>query len=195
MFARFSYLRVICRVVPAGLLLCAQLLAITGYPAVPKPASGKDQSRDYPCRDRPCGCTSYEECWAGDCCCFSMREKLAWAAKRNVSPPDSAYVAIAGGGAESASCCDRVDSCCSPPAGPAGSADAEASGLTGKWIIGFAAQTCKGQSVAGPNSLPVSDLPPDPFAGLSAELCRDWIRLRPETAATRSLRPDVPPPR
>lgn len=41
----------------------------------------------YPCQDRGCGCRSAEQCWQR-CCCFSSAEKVAWAEKRGVTPPD-----------------------------------------------------------------------------------------------------------
>lgn len=41
----------------------------------------------YPCQDRGCGCRSAEQCWQR-CCCFSSVEKVAWAEKRGVTPPD-----------------------------------------------------------------------------------------------------------
>ncbi|CAN5188525.1 hypothetical protein BH10PLA2_BH10PLA2_07290 [soil metagenome] len=47
------------------------------------------QSSDiaYPCQDHACGCVSSEECWKGDCCCYTLEQKLAWAEARGVEPP------------------------------------------------------------------------------------------------------------
>jgi len=52
----------------------------------------KCQSQAYPCRNRPCGCGSAEQCWR-QCCCFTNAEKMAWAQANGVQPP--AYVAQA----------------------------------------------------------------------------------------------------
>ena len=49
--------------------------------------SGKDSSVPFPCMRRPCGCRSAEECWR-KCCCFSHKQKLAWAEENNVEVPD-----------------------------------------------------------------------------------------------------------
>lgn len=69
-------------------LLVSQVLTATGFP-LPALAStnGKDTSRPFPCMDRACGCMSAEQCWRS-CCCFSNREKLAWARANHVEPPD-----------------------------------------------------------------------------------------------------------
>ncbi len=31
-----------------------------------------------------------EQCWAGACCCFTMRQKIAWAAEHDFVPPEHA---------------------------------------------------------------------------------------------------------
>lgn len=46
----------------------------------------KDCSEPYPCQNCRCGCASAEQCWTS-CCCYSLRERLAWARKNNVVPP------------------------------------------------------------------------------------------------------------
>src|SRR5262245_10911617 len=68
-----------------ALTLAGHLVATFG---VPLPASnGKDSSTAYPCQNRPCGCGSAAECWAGDCCCFTLEQKLDWAEANSVEPP------------------------------------------------------------------------------------------------------------
>lgn len=47
----------------------------------------KPGEADYPCHHRPCGCLTSEQCWKGDCCCFTLEEKLAWAEANGVEPP------------------------------------------------------------------------------------------------------------
>jgi hypothetical protein len=75
----------------AAITLAAFLLASVGYPLW-SGGEGKDLSRPFPCMYRQCGCRNAEQCWRG-CCCFSGKEKLAWAKANNVTPP--AYVAAA----------------------------------------------------------------------------------------------------
>jgi len=52
--------------------------------------SSKACSEPFPCQHCRCGCRSAEQCWTS-CCCFTLRERLAWAKKNKVTPP--AFVA------------------------------------------------------------------------------------------------------
>lgn len=70
------------------LTLVSHLMATFGFP-VPTPSSRKSTDGvPYPCQSRPCGCLSSEQCWSGDCCCFTLQEKLAWAEAHGVEPPE-----------------------------------------------------------------------------------------------------------
>ncbi len=63
------------------------LVANTGLPVVrPVAPRGKDKSKPFLCQDRPCGCMSADECLRG-CCCFTARQRLAWAKENNIEPP------------------------------------------------------------------------------------------------------------
>jgi hypothetical protein len=89
----------------AGLTLAAFLLASVGYP-LRSDGEGKDLSQPFPCMYRQCGCRNAQQCWRG-CCCFSNKQKLAWAKANNVTPPQ--FVAAAAereaGQRAKASCC------------------------------------------------------------------------------------------
>jgi hypothetical protein len=78
------------RALVAALLIANQFLVASGLP-LPAVAAGpkKDLSKPFPCMNRPCGCMNADQCWHS-CCCFTMREKLAWAKAHGVEPP--AYV-------------------------------------------------------------------------------------------------------
>lgn len=52
----------------------------------------KDRSQPFPCQHRPCGCRSADQCWKR-CCCFTQAQKLAWAKRNGVTPPDFVRVA------------------------------------------------------------------------------------------------------
>lgn len=71
----------------AALVIANQFLIASGLP-LPLAAAGpkKDLSKPFPCMDRPCGCLNADQCWHS-CCCFTMREKLAWAIAHHVEPP------------------------------------------------------------------------------------------------------------
>jgi hypothetical protein len=61
--------------------------AIGGLP-LPAPSTG-ETGRPFPCQGHACGCRNAEQCWR-HCCCYTMREKIAWAQGHRVQPP--AYV-------------------------------------------------------------------------------------------------------
>lgn len=69
------------------LTLVGHLCVTFGYPSLPSTASHKNSSTPFPCQSRPCGCSTAEACWAGDCCCFTIEEKLTWAESNGVEPP------------------------------------------------------------------------------------------------------------
>jgi hypothetical protein len=103
-------------VVAIGLIL-NQLVLVTGLP-FPAAASGvvKDRGKPFPCMDRPCGCMNADQCWHS-CCCFTMREKLAWAAAHGVEAPEFVREAAAKEVAETAAChhhdvCSEQGGCC-----------------------------------------------------------------------------------
>ncbi len=47
----------------------------------------KNTSQPFPCQDCPCSCQDAETCWR-NCCCMSDREKIAWAQRHGVVPPE-----------------------------------------------------------------------------------------------------------
>jgi hypothetical protein len=89
----------------AAITLGAFLLASIGYPLWSN-GEAKDLSQPFPCMYRHCGCRNAQQCWRG-CCCFSNKQKLAWAEANGVTPPP--YVAAAAEKENShlakASCC------------------------------------------------------------------------------------------
>jgi hypothetical protein len=82
---RRHFWRPLRRRLTASLALLAYATATFGFP-LPAPAV-KDHSQPYPCENRPCGCLTAEQCWQGDCCCFTLEEKLAWAEANGIEPP------------------------------------------------------------------------------------------------------------
>ena len=87
---------------------------------VRKAKSGKP----FPCQQRPCGCLTYEQCWAGDCCCFTLSQKIAWARENGEEVPSIA-VAKAGESEieeETPPCCceKKKPSCCDSENGTCG---------------------------------------------------------------------------
>lgn len=54
--------------------------------SVPMPKL-KGTAERFPCENRPCGCSSAAHCW-DTCCCHTDEEKLSWADRNGVKPPD-----------------------------------------------------------------------------------------------------------
>lgn len=48
----------------------------------------------FPCEQHACGCTSARGCWE-QCCCYSPREKLAWARRNNIEAPSHLVAELA----------------------------------------------------------------------------------------------------
>lgn len=93
-------------------------------PSASRPAKSGER---YPCEACGCGCDSAEHCWR-NCCCHTLAERLAWATKNGVKPPDFALAAARAAGLDSAgrplakvvcaaaqtkSCCREKQACCS----------------------------------------------------------------------------------
>jgi hypothetical protein len=72
--------------------LVAYLLAATGMPL--PIAVARHDSRPFPCQHHSCGCSSAEQCWK-QCCCYTPRQKLAWAHRHGVEPPTALVAEVA----------------------------------------------------------------------------------------------------
>ena len=158
-----------------GLLLCAQFATAVGFPAVRPKVT--DASRPYPCQNRPCGCLTYDECWAGDCCCYTLGQKLAWAEEKGLEAPAHAK-------ARAKSESGAKESCCTVPKASA------------KWVGAAFVSACKGTHAEG---MPAAALlllvvksvkfaieypAPAPMAGVASEVVE-----------ARSDSPPTPPPK
>ena len=137
-----------------------------GLPLVQPPAHerAKDTSKPFPCQNRPCGCMSAGDCFHS-CCCFSARERLAWAVAHKVEAPAELMAAAA---SEEHACDEheRAERCCArqpsaataqAPCGDhdhAQSADDEPSAAEQGWkiifVVGPLAGQCRG---LGPSSV------------------------------------------
>ncbi len=71
----------------------ALLYGILSVGILPSPAMivrwcGRLTFERFPCENCACGCASAHECWTA-CCCHSTPERLAWAIREGVEPPES----------------------------------------------------------------------------------------------------------
>ncbi len=71
----------------AVVALVGHLLTTLGFPVSALPPDKRGGDQPFPCQSRPCGCLTAEECWAGDCCCSTLEEKLVWAETNGIEPP------------------------------------------------------------------------------------------------------------
>lgn len=191
-------------------VLVGHLVATTGIP-LPASSPHLKAGPSFPCQNTPCGCLSAELCWAGDCCCFSLEEKLAWAEANGVEPP--AHVRPAVEARRHApmkpkkDCCREssgtpVAACCEQPFGcdaskPQTASDelkqppTDSSGIG--WVLGMSAKKCRG---FGPDALfhldPVvfpATVVPEPVTGPIS-----FDRPLSELCSSASPPPPVPPP-
>lgn len=130
--------------------LIGHVFATVGLP-LPTPNQSQQNSQLYPCQDRPCGCGTAEECWAGDCCCFTLEEKIAWARARGIEPPERARRMAAERAEGTAKLCHVGKDCCSKHSDcPDCSADSKPPSLSIRWVPVILAQKCRGE---GPGAL------------------------------------------
>ena len=102
------------------LTLFSHFMVTIGVPLPAASRMSKDCSRPYPCQNRPCGCLTADLCWKGDCCCFTLEEKLAWAEDNGIEPPEHVRPLVESRKARPAhpkkkSCCPEHASTPSPP--------------------------------------------------------------------------------
>lgn len=195
------------RQVLAVVAVVAHLFAATGAP-VPSPrgaAAGKS-SVAYPCSDHACGCLTAVQCWAGDCCCFTLEQKLAWADARGVSPPEHVRPEVEARKARNHAkpkklCCSSEHEACEIPAAktccekddePAPTDD---SSLSVRWVSGAFHQKCRGQTPAGLLELDPA-VPPTLNAGRPAKPEPERFARVPAPAPVFTCEvPPTPPPR
>lgn len=212
--------RSLARRLTSALLLASWAFAVVPIPVAPVASLHKDRSRPFPCMDRACGCQSAEACWKG-CCCFTDREKLAWAAAHDVVVPD--YV-VAAAARETALATPQVGSCCThrsaahregaavacdhgpgaeqAHAASCGSCAAEsavARAPTSRetapdYVLGVLMQRCRGQSPAW-HSLPPCVIPAVTDLDLALEVVCTLHVASAAPPATLAPRPAEPPPR
>ncbi|MBW3598507.1 MAG: hypothetical protein KY475_14700, partial [Planctomycetes bacterium] len=98
--------------------------------------------RPFPCQAHQCGCSSAEQCWT-DCCCFSLEERLAWAARHGVEPPPGLrrLAAMQTQTSNRKRCCQ---SACDSPTKGSDEAPLLRSQPRVRWVSGIQARRCRG---------------------------------------------------
>jgi hypothetical protein len=185
-----------------GLLVLGIPLPIASHPT--------NSGERYPCESCACGCDSAEHCWRS-CCCHTLVERLAWAAKNGVKPPDFVLVAAREAGLNSAgrphakpvrvatmtkSSCGIEHSCCSShDSKPSCAADAHPQHRSKQrdFVVALRALACHGQSfqwLAAVPTLISVDLRVDVKLPLVA-----WLGpVLSDVAECVAILPSLPPP-
>jgi len=203
------------------LVLVSFCASFVPLPVASRSSIEKDQSTPYPCQNRPCGCRSAEACWKS-CCCFTNREKLAWAEANRVVPPTYVIAAAAKESADavckSGGCCSKqkpavlqeivvtdlkAKRCCSS----SNHSDSHSGKVSNSktvsktsdeedetvFVIGVLVQKCQGQGLFW-NSLPWAILSEVQAIVTSAEPVL-WARPTSMLVPARAVEPPEPPPR
>lgn len=139
-------------------IVCVTLLAVLACGVVGLPVSSPPSENvgRFPCENCPCGCSSAEFCW-DKCCCHTDLEKLEWAEKHDVQPPDFLIARVGASkanpflisgtetqSAESCCCCSaKTSSQCSEISEPKSDSDDESSVLPRVVLLEDAAK-CRG---------------------------------------------------
>lgn len=202
-----------------GLCLGAYLAMAIGFP-LPRATQVEAGAKPFPCQHHRCGCHSAEHCWRS-CCCMSMQEKLAWARKNGVKPPD---FVLAAADVEAEGHDDNdVGSCCSPRAGKQASCcssrangprkaccsagmikHGEPDSVQGKpqnsahdidWVLGIHAQKCHGLASLWISSGAVMPAPASLNVPVDSTPPLWWSTPMVCVLQAVSKQPDVPPPR
>jgi hypothetical protein len=184
-------------VVAAFLALCV-LAASLGIPVVVEPQH--ETSQPYPCMHHRCGCTSADACWHG-CCCMTLGQKLAWAKKNGIAPPDYVLV-LAETPTSSCGSCGHHDHdedsslCDDHNSSPSESAEsAEESGRTIGLVLVHDFRRCQG---LGSLWLTLAHALPPKVETSVAQFSfapSEWLRVTSQTADSLALSPATPPPR
>ena len=180
-------------------VVLAQVVAATGAPVFVPQHSAKTAPIPYPCQSHSCGCGASEQSWAGDCCCFTLEQKLAWAEARGIEPPPHVRPLVAARAAKKAkpACCSKPkkSACCSAhePADAPHEDEPPAPKL--KWVAGIFAQKCRGESPSGLLEVAASVAPDLSSAPREPRPAREFDRPTDTHVRSATFPPPIPPPR
>jgi len=200
--------RAILRHTLAVIALLAQLVAAIGAPVVSPRHATKRDSISFPCQNHPCGCATHQQCWAGDCCCFTLEQKLVWAEERGIEPPshvrpmvESRRIAALKQKQKQKvkhSCCEKHDqkpSCCETDECQSQPTAEVTPSPAVRWVAAVFAQKCRGDGPAGLFKFEVSVAPTHTSEARPPRSSRDFSVPFDSHASSTSFRPPVPPPR
>lgn len=192
--------------------LIGQLFGAIGVIPIRANFTTNHSSVPYPCQNHYCGCLTAEACWAGPCCCFTMREKVAWATERGIKPPDDALRLADEEGPPTDTVCSACQknltpqkrvltthkSSCEESQTPSSSKpqqSRETPSQSPTWVIGIFAKKCRGEGPGGLLKLDPSVTPASPSQRLFAPILLDSIAILWHSVTSNTTSPPTPPPR
>lgn len=170
----------------------------------------------FPCSTCGCGCATAEQCWQS-CCCHTLAERMEWARKHGVRPPEQAIAEARAAGHDLAwlgikslpSCCNSVaekplppccqnraaSNCCNSAAGRCErSGRSEHSSESGPdHVVVWRALACHGQSPDWLAATPAL-IPKRPTISHVSPLVAWLGPAKSESAGPHFRSPEVPPP-
>jgi hypothetical protein len=164
----------------AWLALVGQLAALFGLPLPAR--SAKDLTSPFPCQHRQCGCLHAADCW-NHCCCFSARERVAWAREHDAEVPESLVKqAQQSPDAKPGACCEVKQS------------KAHQAGKTMQRVLGLMARQCQGEHSAWGCGEPVQMPARAVTWCFEAQPATCWLPPKPDAPCVNQI-PPIPPPR
>lgn len=168
------------------------LFVALGLP-LERPA-GKDLSRPFPCMYSRCGCRTAEQCYRR-CCCHTARERLAFAAKHGVTPPEELLAKVRVAQREVSTCASPR--CCEPGGARKSEhckrEELRVASATADVVVMVEALVCQGAGqywlVAG------AVLPPQQVDFQLFEFCFDWAASISVRVVSPTHAPPTPPPK
>jgi hypothetical protein len=181
------------------LTLISHLMVTMGVPLPGRSIRLRDPSQRYPCQDMPCGCETADECWKGDCCCYTLEEKVTWAEANGIQPPGHVHQLIADRKScslseKKKSCCsDAEPTCCSETVGLPSRAGEPKDGV--RWTVGLFALKCRCEGPTGFLEVELAVVvDPTPIWSISLDRVGQ-IAVRADRAFCLPVPPSIPPPR
>ena len=89
----------------------AYMIVVSGIPIPMRATTSKDLTRPFLCMNSACGCHSADEC-GHHCCCHTLAERLAWARRNHIEPPDFAVAETRVQGVNVGDDCSPPSTCC-----------------------------------------------------------------------------------
>lgn len=173
-----------------GVALLALASFLAGTVGVPLPARriAKGTSQPFPCQARQCGCMNAAQCWR-ECCCFTDKQKVAWAKANVIEVPQ--FVLVAPKREPEQNACHSA--CCSQksPGPPIALSAAE---LTVRVVLAVESRQCRGQAEQW-LSLGAAELPPTPIEATLVLVCYGELYLDDARLMSIAHSPVAPPPR